>query len=171
MFGLGGLNYHLAVSLTATTSAGKLHNGLECALRGAVIRRIEQIVRIQHTDKRNARKIKAFGYYLCSDQNVGFASLEGFDNAVAGTLRGQRIAVESCYPSLGEEGSNLLLDLLGAEAHRYYLSGLARRTSARLGHRISAVVTDKSTASVQRECDVAVGASCRPAAISARYEG
>ena len=114
---IGRLDYHLASLVAPTSSARHLKNGLPSALNSTEVGGIGKIVGIEYAYECNALKIKAFGDYLCADKYIGLARGKLRYYTIIGALTLRRIAVKTQHACRWEEGRDLLLDLLCAEAH------------------------------------------------------
>ena len=165
---LGGLDHDRSGIFAPTGAARHLHQQLERTLRRAEIGIVEQIVGVEHTDQLHAAEIESFGNHLRPHQNIVVAPGEGLDDLPESTLGGNAVAVEPGDPRLGENAGDLLLDLFRPEAHRHGFGHPAMGALGRNRLRMTAIVTDHTTASlVERESHITIRTAGRPAALPA----
>ena len=169
---LGGLHNDHTLILSATRTTCHLRHQRKGTFRGAEVGRKEQIIGIENTHHSHTTEVEALGDHLRADKDVGLPRLEGMDDTVVGTLRGDRIAVKTCHTGIGKERRYSLLDTLRTKAHRFQIDRLALRTGLRHSGRIAAVVTlHAPRRAVLGKGYIAIGTAWCPATAATLHKG
>src|SRR5690606_7554156 len=98
MLGSIGLNDHFAFLTTPACPTRHLLEQRKSTFVGPEVRKINDTVCIDNTDKAHTTKIQSLSHHLCTDQYIKFIVVKSIDNLVKTILPFCRIQIQSTNP-------------------------------------------------------------------------
>src|SRR6185312_1672009 len=165
------LNEYFAAACAAPRASGHLAQKLEAPLARTKIRQIDTDVGVDHSDKRNVRKIQSLRDHLRTEQDVDLTRAYAIQDLRVRPLSRRRVDIHARNPRRRKALADQTFHLLRAES-----AASQRCSTATIAHTLRlllmhAVMTDQSLRRAMiRESNAAVGARRDVAAVLALHE-